>query len=488
MRIRRGTIRHTWGKVLACALLLATGATARGQTPATTDSPAADAPTEAELVERQSLVRDRVQRLESRMLKLSRLLEESEPEKAERLRDALKFAGSRRVKARVEKLTELLRSQRLSDADREQELLLSEFDALLTLLTSSLNEVERRRAERQRLEQLKRAIRTLIDEQTEILYRTRQAAEEFDESNEQAPAEDVEDALRRLERLQRGAHRKGVDLERDMGKSKEQQQSTPGAPHVERAVENMKQAADRLGDRAPSDAAKNQQAALDRLRQALDELDDALRQVRREESEETLAALEVRFRSMLEREQAVLETAAGLHKKGVEQWTRVDQLQLAEAAETQRSVHEDCTATRRILIDEGTTVIVPELVGQMAGDMEDLVGWLKSSDVGPETQRILADVIDLLEEVLAAIEAKREQDASQSDGDGQSGGGQSQGLLPGSAELKMLRSSQLRLNARTRQLGGAAETPTADQSGSFERLSDRQRRLADLARRMNERK
>jgi len=439
----------------------------------------------ASLAERQRLIRDRVQRLESSMLKLSSLLAESEPAKAERLRDALKHVGSHRIKARLEELSQLLETDQLSEADRQQELLLADLDALLTLLTSSLNEVERRRAERQRLEALKRTIRTLLDEQTQILYRTQHVEQRVEQGGE--VSKDVAEMLRQLERLQREAQRQADELQRDMQEPDQQEHAAPGSPQVGRAAEHMRRSADALGESQPGTAKQDQQDALEQLQQALDELDDALRQVRREESEETLAALEARFRSMLTRERRVHTAAVGLDEKGAEEWTRVDRLQLVEAAEMQHEVREDCLATRRILVDEGTTVIVPELLGQMAADMADVAARLDRSDTSPETQAVLADIIALLEEVLQAVERKREEDARLEQQGGQQASDRPRPLLPGSAELKLLRSSQERLNERTLELGVSQAALDDGQTLTMQRLSERQRRLAELARRMNER-
>lgn len=464
-------------------------AAAWGQPPLAAEPESARAPT-LSLSERQRMIRDRVQLLESRMLELSRLLAESEPAKAERLRDGLRFAGSRRIKTRLERLTQLLAAEQLSEADRQQELLLKDLNALLALLTSSLNEVERRRAERQRLEAFKRTIRTLIDDQLQILYRTQHVAQRRPSlearSQDTATTSEVAEMLRQLERLQRTAQRAASELQRDMRGSDEPSRPAPGTPQVEQAAQQMQQAADRLGERQPTVARENQQRALEQLQRALDELADALRQVRREETEETLATLEARLRSMLKRENHVLETVTELHEKDAADWTRLDQLRLAESARMQREVHEDCQATLRILLDEGTTVIVPELIRQVATDMADVAARLEQDDTSAPTQRALSDIIALLEEVLEAVEKKRDADARQTQ-EGQPPDDQPRPLLPGSAELKLLRSAQLRLNQRTLELSSATDTPDEEQVQALERLAARQRHLAELARQMNER-
>ena len=70
---------------------------------------------------------------------------------------------------------------------------------------------------------------------------------------------------------------------------------------------------------------------MEQLQRALDELDDALRQVRREELAETLTALEARFKSMLARQQQVLSAVVTLRARDVDSWTHNDQVRLAEA-------------------------------------------------------------------------------------------------------------------------------------------------------------
>jgi hypothetical protein len=67
--------------------------------------------------------------------------------------------------------------------------------------------------------------------------------------------------------------------------------------------------------------------------------------------------------------------------------------------------------------------------------------------------------------------------------------GQPQPLLPGSAELKLLKSRQVGINRRTGALAEeSGEAPTPEQAAEFERLTERQRLLSDLTRKMNERK
>jgi len=200
-----------------------------------------------------------------------------------------------------------------------------------------------------------------------------------------------------------------------------------------------------------------------------------------------LAALEARLRGLLGREKRVFETVRGLGAKDMTDWTRVDRLHLSDAAALQEDCQTDCGAVLRLVVDEGTTVIVPVLLQQLHEDMADSAERLLRQDVSVNTRRLLKDIITLLEELLDAVERKREEDAKLEQQGDQSEGDCQPPLLPGSAELKLLKSSQVRLNERSLDLMGRRETPIEVLERAAGRMSERQRRLADLARRMNER-
>ena len=72
---------------------------------------------------------------------------------------------------------------------------------------------------------------------------------------------------------------------------------------------------------------------------------------------------------------------------------------------------------------------------------------------------------------LKEIERKREEDARLAkEGQQQSRDG-AQPLLPGSAELKLMRSAQLRLNQRTVELAVSTATPENERAADLERSS-----------------
>jgi hypothetical protein len=125
------------------------------------------------------------------------------------------------------------------------------------------------------------------------------------------------------------------------------------------------------------------------------------------------------------------------------------------------------------------------LVRQLAADMQAVAQRLDRADTSEPTRVLLADIIALLEEIVGAIERKRNEEPQDQQGQPQESGQQDRpmSLLPPSAELKLLRSSQVRVNERTGALRGADGNDRA----LLRHLAQRQRRLAELARKMNER-
>jgi hypothetical protein len=583
------------GCVRLAGLLVAGWLAASPSGPARATALAAEPATQPALLQRQQDVRQRLQQLESRMALLTRVLGESEPDKADRLRGAMDLYGQKQIKRRLDQIVLMVKSGDYSAAERAQASLLTDLETILQQLQDTGSDFDRKRAERERLERLKASIRTLVQQQLEQLYKTqaaephgelirrlreqadaleklaerqrdlherpaaagqqglaydaeqrateldklrlqaqppeavaalgesaaqtraaaanmRVAAEKLEAPNPAEAAEDqqaAEEQLRRaarrlqdeaqrlaeeaqlheLERQQRDIGQRAAGLEKELSPPPgKQTPPTPGQRQVGNARRNMEQAAERLGQERVQAAEGEEEAALEQLQRALDELDDALRQVRREELEETLTALEARFKSMLARQRQIRGNVLALHNKGVESWERADQLSLTETAQTQHAVAADCAEVVRILVSEGTTVLLPELSQDLAHTMEDIAARLDRADTGVETQRKIDEVIDALEEVVGAIQTRRKQDLQNmlqpSD---QGGEGANQALLPQSAELRLLRSAQMRINRRTEELGAAQQKAPSDAAAELAALAARQRRLVELARQMNER-
>jgi hypothetical protein len=145
-----------------------------------------------------------------------------------------------------------------------------------------------------------------------------------------------------------------------------------------------------------------------------------------------------------------------------------------------------------MLEEDGTTIVFPTLMRQLADDMRSIAARLAELNAGPLTTGAQRDTLATLEELLASLKKLREQRAQQAGGPmgGGGGGAMDAPLVPTSAELKMLKSSQLRINADTETAHKAIEEnePGGDDAhGLLQRAARRQTELTTMTREMQQR-
>lgn len=283
---------------------------------------------------------------------------------------------------------------------------------------------------------------------------------------------------------QKGEQQQGDEPQED---AKEQ---TPGSERVEEAVPFQEEAEQQLDAQDPNKAAEAQAKALEKLEEAQRELENKLEQLRKEQQEELLAALESRFKAMLARQLEVNKGTDRLDELGAENWRRADQLELAELSQKQAWVGEEAEKALYILKEEGTTVVFPQVVEHVRDDAAEAGRLLAAANTSQGTRNIQASIAETLRELIEAIEKKQaENEENQGGQSGEQDPNQSQPLLPASAELKLLRSCQLRVNESTQQLESeiSEDSPETDESRSRrEKLARRQEQVHDMARSMHE--
>lgn len=283
---------------------------------------------------------------------------------------------------------------------------------------------------------------------------------------------------------QQGEQQKGDEAEGDAN------EQTPGSERVEEAVPFQEEAEQQLDAQDPNKAAEAQAKALEKLEEAQRELENKLEQLRKEQQEELLAALESRFKAMLARQLEVNKGTDRLDELGATNWRRADQLELAELSQKQAWVGEEAEKALYILKEEGTTVVFPQVVEHVRDDAAEAGRLLAAANTSQGTRNIQASIAETLRELIEAIEKKQaENEENEGSQSGEQDPNQSQPLLPASAELKLLRSCQLRVNESTQQLESeiTEDSPETDESRSRrEKLARRQEQVHDMARSMHE--
>jgi len=266
-------------------------------------------------------------------------------------------------------------------------------------------------------------------------------------------------------------------------------QKSPGLKNVDQAQKEMEDATESLDSSNPQEATPKQDRAVAELEEAKKELEEALEQLRKEEREETLRDLEARFRDMLLKQRPINEGTAALDQLGRENFKRAEQLQLADLATNERALSEQAATCLHILDEEGTTVAFPRVVSQLSQDMGTVADRLAGAEVGTLTQTIEQEIVDTLKQLLDAVK-KMQQENEQQQGRQSSSSDKEPPLLPPSAELKLLKASQQRINTRTAVITeGAAtgkESPEAAARG-LRGLAARQVQCSEIAKQMRDR-
>lgn len=257
----------------------------------------------------------------------------------------------------------------------------------------------------------------------------------------------------------------------------------PGGQSVKEAVPHQQKAAEKLDQKKPKEAEKEQEKAVERLKQAKQDLEDALEQLRKEQQEEMLAALEARFAAMLAKQIEIDKQTNLLDSAGKENWTRTQQLELADASKQQRWIGDEADSALKILKEDGTTIVVPQIIEQVRDDAYEVSKRLSESDTGSDVRQVQENIVSTLQELLEAVKELQKKNESDSNGGGQGGeSDKTPPLMPGSAELKLLKSLQVRVNRMTAEVQQKRVLPTESPKGVDEMLKGASRRQAAVAK------
>jgi hypothetical protein len=269
-----------------------------------------------------------------------------------------------------------------------------------------------------------------------------------------------------------------------------------GKKQVEDAEYKMKKAEDNIAKKDNKEASKDQGDAITDLEKAKKKLEDLLRQIREEELERLLAALQARCEKMLAMQIQVLAGTEGVFKVvdalADKKPTRQNQQDSLKLSDNEKDIVAEATKAIEMLEAEGSAVAFPEVFQQVRQDMMNVQRRLEITDVGVVTQAIEKDIIDTLKEMIEALKkARQELDNKKSPPSaGQPPPNADQKLLDQIAELKMIRSMQLRVNNRTQTYGKMYVPKEGEQTSDptirreLTNLSERQERIFDITNRI----
>jgi hypothetical protein len=278
-----------------------------------------------------------------------------------------------------------------------------------------------------------------------------------------------------------GQPKNGQPQSGDPGEPKNQPQ-TPGREDLEEAREEMEKAIQELKEKKDrGKASRHQDEAIRQLLEAKEKLEEILRQLREEEKSLTLASLESRFRKMLSMQLLVYQETLRLDKESEGQSENLI-ARGKQLATQEEEILQEVDKALVVLREEGSSVAFPEAVQAIREDSASIVELLDQGKAGELTQTLEQAVIEAIEEMVDALqkEMEKKKDDEQKQSQQQQGQPQDKPLVDSLSEVKMLRSLQLRVNRRTRQLGRMTEGDQATEPElrkQFKTLSGRQLRI-----------
>ncbi len=270
--------------------------------------------------------------------------------------------------------------------------------------------------------------------------------------------------------------------------------NTPGREELEAAEKLMQEALEELKEQEREAAVENQDEAITQLQKAAKELEEMLKQLREEEKEMVLAALEARFQRLLALQTQIYETTVDLGATPRREWLNNAISQCRELAQQQTDLTRECSQTTGLLREDGTSVSILVAVEDIEADMGSVASRLQNTKTGQLTQSIETDIIEALNELIKATQKEMEEMKSEERQQQQQQNSQQQKkppLVELMAEIRVLRSLQLRVNRRTTQvhelLQESDSADTADLAEQLEQLAQRQNRLRESAGELAER-
>jgi len=254
------------------------------------------------------------------------------------------------------------------------------------------------------------------------------------------------------------------------------------------AEQRMRRARDAVEEARRRDARAEQDKAIEELETARVELEEILRQLREEEVERLLVQLSARVRQML-KDEITVRSGVGEAIADGGPTGRERELEAARLAREQSKIGVAVRRALALVRDDGSAVAIPQALEHVRDDSDEVTRRLERGDLGGTTRGVLDDLVAALEEMLAAIERARTERQNQPagrPGDGRPSRPGEQPLVDALAELRMIRSLQLRVNTRTARLGrllgdGVDAVDEPDVRAALGRLAERQRLIERAA-------
>jgi hypothetical protein len=252
----------------------------------------------------------------------------------------------------------------------------------------------------------------------------------------------------------------------------------PGAEQVRKAVPDEENAAGALDQNKRPKASEDLTKADDKLRQAREELEKRLKQLREQELERILANLEARVNKMLAWQIEVKSATEAINvqilKHPEKKAQPVDFQNAQKQEDKEGEIIGEADKAIQLLQSEGSAVAFPAVFEEVRKDMFRVKERLHDANVGEDTQEIEKDIIEALTHMRDALKKAQQELGKNPPGPpgNPNNDPQLQKLLDEIAELKMIRTLQVQVNERTKRYGNKQPGEQSDDPQIKKELRD----------------
>ena len=324
----------------------------------------------------------------------------------------------------------------------------------------------------------------------------------------------------RQEGQERQESQQGQQQQRRQQQRRQQQRNSQrrqeSLESLRRAERSMQDAAQRLDAENLEGAIEDQEEALEELNRSEDRLREEKERLERERRERVTQVVVAKLYTMLADQQAMTSETKDLEKQR-QNLSRSGAISVPGVKETfefagrslarrERGLGTDAEDILRVLSEEASSVVAPEILRRVISDLENVAGRLDESDTGQLVQVLQDDVETSLRELIEALkpannrkrmdqnrqraggaqEKKEQQQGQQQQQQGEQGEEEQEkkDLITPVMELRMLISAQRRVRARTARWNELGALPVKGKGGK-ESGKDQELR-ADQAKRLSE--
>lgn len=267
----------------------------------------------------------------------------------------------------------------------------------------------------------------------------------------------------------------------------------PGRKAIEQSAASMSSAADSLAGENPGVASRAQKEATAKIEEGRQQAEEALEELQKALRDRLLAYLRERCAHMLDNQRQISKETRSLDAR-----LRALKAANAESPRDRKDLQRAEDLSRRegalavvaldvmdLLEEDGTTLAFPQIVQEVKNDLESAQRLLARIETGLLTQAIQKDIERALEDILAALEQAQRSPPPPDPNKGRDSKNGTGPLLPASAELKMVRAMQLRVNQRTKDFDlNRASGLSLEEKRQAEELARRQREVEELLKKM----